>query len=168
MVGPRRMNFSAQELDCFLDAVEEVMPLSATHWEAVAATHLARYPDTGRNVSSLKRKFKELHIKRVSTGDPHCPPAVRRAKRIKRAIVERMDGASLASLGSGDPDDEDQPPNLGGEVLGGEDLANVVDGLLRDDGDLLDDEAAAVDDDILAKPAAADGGQGRPLVRPPS
>ena len=89
---------------------------------------------------SLKRKFKELHIKRVSTGDPHCPPAVRRAKRIKRAIVERMDGASLASLGSGDSNDEDQPPNLGGEVLGGEDLANVVDGLLRDDGELLDDD----------------------------
>ena len=79
-----------------------------------------------------------------------------------------MDGTSLASLGSGDSDDEDQPPNLGGEVLGGEDLANAVDGLLRDDGELLDDEAAAVDDDILAEPAAADGGQGRQLVRAPS
>ena len=45
----------------------------------------------------------------------------------------------------------DQPPNLGGE-----DLGNFVDELLRDDGVLLDDEAAAVDADILAAPAAAD------------
>ena len=163
MVGPRRMNFRAEELDCFLDAFEEVMPLSATHWETIAATHLARYLAAGCNMCSLKWKFKELHIKKVSTGDPHCPPAVRREKCIKRAILERMDETSLALLGS-DSDDEDQPP----PNLGGEDLANVVDGLLWDGGDFLDDEAAAIDDDILAKPAAAYEGQGRPVVRPPS
>ena len=87
MVARRGVNFTATELDCFLDIVEDTMPLSATHWENVAATHLARYPETGRNVGSLKRKFKELHSKRVSTGDPNCPPAVLRAKRLKQAIV---------------------------------------------------------------------------------
>ena len=77
MVSWGGANFTAAELDCFLDTVEEVMPLSATHWENVAATHLSRYPETGRNVGSLKRKFKEIHSRRVSTGDPNCPPAVR-------------------------------------------------------------------------------------------
>ena len=38
-------------------------------------------------------------------------------------------------------------------------MANVVDELLRDDGVLLDDEAAAVDAEILTAPAAADEGQ---------
>ncbi len=68
MVVRRGANFTAAELDGFLDIVEDTMPLSATHWENVAATHSARYPETGRNVGSLKRKFKELHNKRVSTG----------------------------------------------------------------------------------------------------
>ena len=69
MVGARRgVNFTAAELESFLDTVEEVMPLSATHWENVAATHMARYPEAGRNVGSLRRKFKELYSKKVSTG----------------------------------------------------------------------------------------------------
>jgi hypothetical protein len=105
MVLRRGANFTAAELDSFLDAVEEVMPLSATQWEDVAEAHLTRYPDFERTVTSLKRKFKELYTKRVSTGDPHCPPAVRKAKRLKHAIVELMDGTDLQSeegLGEGD------------------------------------------------------------------
>ena len=47
-------------------------------------------------------------------------------------------------------------------------MANVVDELLWDDGVLLDDEAATVDADILATPAAANEGQGRPVMCPPS
>ena len=111
MVARRGVNFTATELDCFLDIVEDTMPLSATHWENVAATHLARYPETGRNVGSLKRKFKELHSKRVSTGDPNCLPAVLRAKRLKQAIVNLMDGTDLQSEGE-DDDDEDGLPSL--------------------------------------------------------
>jgi len=60
---PRGANFSREELDSFLDSVEDILPLSTTQWESVVETHLARYPDKGRTVDSLKRKFKELHIK---------------------------------------------------------------------------------------------------------
>ena len=56
----RGSNFTAVELDGLLDIVEDTLPLSATPWENVAATHLARYPEAGHNVGSLKRKFKEL------------------------------------------------------------------------------------------------------------
>ena len=72
---PRGANFSREELDSFLDSVEEILPLSTTQWESVVEIHSSRYPDKGRTVDSLKRKFKELHIKRIPTGDPHCPPA---------------------------------------------------------------------------------------------
>jgi hypothetical protein len=87
---PRGTNFLREELDSFLDSVEDILPLSTTQWEGVVETHSARYPDKGRTVDSLKRKFKELHIKRIPTGDPHCPPAVRRAKQ--QECHHRVDG----------------------------------------------------------------------------
>jgi len=159
MVGRRGANFTAAELDSFLDAVEEIMPLSATHWDNVAAIHSARYPDTGHNVGSLKRKFKELHGKRVSTGDPNCPPAVRRAKRLKQGIIDLMDGTDLQSEEDEDDDDDGVPPlNFGGED------DDDADPLLNDNGTHPDDEVAAANGAILndvAPPAAA-------VVRPQS
>ena len=94
---PRGANFSREELDSFLDIVEDILPLSTTQWESVVETHSGRYPDKGRTVDSLKRKFKELHIKRIPTGDPHCLPAVRRAKQLRNAIIKLMDGCDLNS-----------------------------------------------------------------------
>ena len=109
------------------------MPLSATHWENVAAAHLARYPETGRNVGSLKRKFKELYNKRVSIGDPNCPPAVRRAKRLKQGIIDLMDGSDLNSDENGD---------------GATDIDGNGDGATDDDDDDGDNsDGAAADDD---------------------
>ena len=57
---PRGANFSREELDSFLDIVEDILPLSTTQWESVVEIHSSRYPDKGRTVDSLKRKFKEL------------------------------------------------------------------------------------------------------------
>ena len=94
---PRWAKFLREELDSFLDTVEDTLPLSTTQWESVVETHLARYPDKGRTVDGLKRKFKELHIKRIPTRDPHCPHAVRCAKQLRNAIIKLMDGSDLNS-----------------------------------------------------------------------
>ncbi len=72
---PRGANFSREELDSFLDIVEEILPISATQWEHIAEMHNSRHPDKGRSVDSLKRKFKELHIKQIPTGDPLGKPS---------------------------------------------------------------------------------------------
>ena len=170
MVLRRGANFTAAELDSFLDAVEEVMPLSATQWEDVAEAHLTRYPDFERTVTSLKRKFKELYTKRVSTGDPHCPPAVRKAKRLKHAIVELMDGTDLQSEEGGNAADEgDDMPGLGeGEDNnnnnddGGGDVLDDDNGvaLFNDNGENPDDEVAAANAAVLNAPPAA-------VARPP-
>jgi hypothetical protein len=74
-----------------------ILPLSTTQWESMVETHLARYPNKGRTMDGLKRKFKELHIKRIPTGDPHCPSDVRRANQLRNAIIELMDGSDLNS-----------------------------------------------------------------------
>jgi hypothetical protein len=74
---PRGANFSREELDSFLDSVEDILLLSTTQWESVVETHSVRYPNKGRTVDSLKRKFKELHIKKDSYRRPSlsacCP-----------------------------------------------------------------------------------------------
>jgi hypothetical protein len=112
---PRGVNFSREELDSFLDSVEDILPLSTTQWESVVETHSARYPD------SLKRKFKELHIKRIPTGDPHCPPAVRRAKQLRNAIIKLMDGSDLNSPARGTRTDVTGMGGDSGESSGGYD-----------------------------------------------
>ena len=61
---------SGKEVDCLLDAIEEVLPISATQWESVAESHRSRYPNAERTIDSLKRKFKELHSKQILTGEP--------------------------------------------------------------------------------------------------
>ncbi len=80
-IMPRGANFSREELECFLDIVDDVLPLSAIQWESLDETPSARYPDKGHTMDSLKRNFKELYIKRIPTRDPHFPPAVRRARK---------------------------------------------------------------------------------------
>ena len=166
MVGARRgANFTAAELESFLDTVEEVMPISATQWENVAATHLARYPETERNVGSLRRKFKELYSKRVSTGDPNCPPSVRTAKRLKQAIVDLMDGTDLQSNEGGDAADDSMPGLEEGEGMPGlgEGNNNNGDGNdaleendeFNDNGVHPDDEVAAANAAVLNAPPAA-------------
>ncbi len=118
---PRGAIFSREELDSFLDTVEDILPLSTTQWESVVEMHSARYPDKGRTVDGLKRKFKELHIKRIPTGDPHCPPAVHRAKQLRNAIIELMDESDLNSPARGTRTDFIGMGGESGESSGGSD-----------------------------------------------
>jgi len=176
MVGARRgVNFTAAELESFLDTVEEVMPLSATHWENVAATHMARYPEAGRNVGSLRRKFKELYSKKVSTGDPNCPPSVRRAKRLKQGIVELMDGTDLQS--NGDAADDSMPglgegegmPGLGeGNNNNDGDGDDALDDNDNDNGVLFNDNGVHPDDEVAAANAAVLNAPPAAVARPQS
>ncbi len=84
---PKGFSYSTEEVDSFLDLLEENLPISLTAWERVAEVHLTLYPDLKRSVDSLKRKFKELHNNKIPTGDPLCPPAVCRAKRLRVEII---------------------------------------------------------------------------------
>jgi hypothetical protein len=114
---PKGFAYLTEEVDSFLDLLEDYLPISSTAWERVAEVHLTRYPDLKRSVDSLKRKFKELHNNKNLTGDPLCPPAVRRAKRLRVEIICRLDASDLNSeegedsLEGGDT----APANLGGD-----------------------------------------------------
>ncbi len=87
---------------------------------------------------SLKRKFKELHNKKIPTGDPNCPPAVVWAKRLRREIVEKMDGTDLNSEAGdvlGDNEDDDADRSLG--FLRGLVGSNISEAEKEDDGEII-------------------------------
>ncbi len=86
-----------EEVDSFLNLVEEYLPIFSTAWERVAEVQLTRYPNLKRSVDSLKMKFKELHNKKNPTGDPLCPPADCWAKRLRVEISSRLDASDLNS-----------------------------------------------------------------------
>jgi hypothetical protein len=75
---PKGFSYSPEEVDSFLDFLEEYLPISSTAWERVAEVHLMWYPDLKRSVDSHKRKFKELHnnenFHRRSSLSPCCLP----------------------------------------------------------------------------------------------
>ena len=172
---PRGANFSREELDSFLDSVEDILPLSTTQWESVVETHSARYPDKGRTVDSLKRKFKELHIKRIPTGDPHCPPAVRRAKQLRNAIIELMDGSDLNSPARGTRTDATGMGGESGESSGGSD-DNADNNQEYEDTGVEDDPTLTIDYSysptgepaprLPPTPVASRGQRGSTLVLP--
>eukprot|EP01038_Epipyxis_sp_PR26KG_P017783 gene17783-24817_t len=89
-------NFTEWEVNTLLDITERILPLGADHWQEDVAT-LFNTAAQGRDQSappresdSLKTKFKALKNVKKPTGDPDCPPLVRRAKRIYYQIEQRM------------------------------------------------------------------------------
>ena len=94
----RGSNFTREEIDSFLDIIEDVLPLSSTQWERLAEMHSVRYPKKGHNADSLKTKLKELYGKKIPTRDPNCLPAVCHVKRLRYKILKLMDRSDLNSV----------------------------------------------------------------------
>ena len=109
--GPR---FSIPELQSMLTCIEEVLPMGPEEWERVADSHSLEFPAMNREASSLRRKFQALYNVSVPTGDPSCPPHIRKAKRLRYKIEERADSSNMlggeagADLGFVVDDDEEQ------------------------------------------------------------
>ena len=66
--------------------------------------HFGGRAGENRSSDDLRNKFKALKNVKKPTGDPTCPPDVRRAKTLQRAIETRMDVQELDS-GDGKGDD---------------------------------------------------------------
>lgn len=110
--GKRGLGFSLNEVNCLLDAIEEVLPIGGKEWDEVECTHCQSYPDLGRTKESLKRKFVCLYLTRSPTGDPKCPAEVRRAKALyeeikKKAEISGDDESPREAEEENDDDDDD-------------------------------------------------------------
>ena len=90
-------NYSAAETNCLLDVIAEFRPVSGYDWAAAEAEFSNRWPSSNRDVTSMKRRYGNLHRKKPPTGSPDCPPEVRRAKRIYQDILEGLDASDGGS-----------------------------------------------------------------------
>eukprot|EP00521_Asterionellopsis_glacialis_P006012 CAMPEP_0195282058 /NCGR_PEP_ID=MMETSP0707-20130614/1107_1 /TAXON_ID=33640 /ORGANISM="Asterionellopsis glacialis, Strain CCMP134" /LENGTH=286 /DNA_ID=CAMNT_0040341009 /DNA_START=79 /DNA_END=939 /DNA_ORIENTATION=- len=122
MSNRRGHGYTANEVSGLLDILERTVPIGNDEWEYVAREHQLNFPDKARDATSLKWKFMQLYRKRTPTGDPTCPPEVRRAKRVLVEIREKAECDAFEESVSDDLDDTDQenfvdssstvPPNI--------------------------------------------------------
>jgi len=92
----RGVGYSEIEVGNFLKLLEEHQPIGPSAWTVVMDIHNIRN-QTSRTTESLKRKFKQLHQSRPKTGDPFIPENVKKAKRIKKAMVQRAQIGEMSS-----------------------------------------------------------------------
>ncbi|ETK91724.1 hypothetical protein L915_04720, partial [Phytophthora nicotianae] len=94
--GGRGAGFGADELQSFLETLEEHLPLGRDEWELVLSIHNWSFSANNRTVDSLRRKFAALCQSRKPTGNPTCPAEVRTAKLVRFLMTQRAD------IGEGD------------------------------------------------------------------
>ena len=84
----RTSAYSEMEVEKLNDLVEYHLPQGADEWEKVGSEFRSAFnrETNPRSNESLKLKYKTLRLHKKPTGDPDCPHAVKRAKRIYREI----------------------------------------------------------------------------------
>ncbi|KAL7284664.1 hypothetical protein ACG7TL_001961 [Trametes sanguinea] len=87
------LNFSDADVRELLRLIRKILPIGELGWNKVQAGYAAyasRHGRPKRDVRSLRLKYYRLVNSKKQTGDPECPEEVREAKRIDRAIEERV------------------------------------------------------------------------------
>jgi len=99
---------SDAENDLLLNIVEDILPIGKFPWEKVGVRYNNQVLKTrSRTVENLRKHFNIFVNEKPPTGDPDCPPLVKRAKRIDRAIKDKA-GLEAISAGDAAPDFEAQ------------------------------------------------------------
>lgn len=114
--------YSSNEIQGILRVIEAILPVHGEEWEEVAQIHAQHFPTMQRTSDSIKRKFQALYRSKKPTGDPFCPPEVRKAKQLRHDIVTK----SEISSAEGNDDDrngsfEDDPDDATAPILNSED-----------------------------------------------
>jgi hypothetical protein len=108
----RDTGFSAAETNNLLELLETILPIGGEEWDRVEREHEKLWPTQKRTKESSKCKFQSLYRTKMATGDPNCPPQVRRAKHIQNRLKEKTDMS--------DGDDDEDSNNNDGENSGSE------------------------------------------------
>ena len=104
--GRKSINYRAHGVRFMLDLIEKVLPMGADEWERISVEY-NQWAETSNSCErlndALKKKFDRLNSSKKPTGDPTCPPDVKRAKRIQRRIMEK---AEVEVSHESDPEDQ--------------------------------------------------------------
>lgn len=149
-VAKRAARWKPEEIEHLLDMIAEWLPGGPNQWENVALNYNRQLKDPTkfdvvyrqRDVESMKVKFKNLRNMAKPTGDPTCPPDVKRAKRLWREIEEAW------------------------EVIGGSEEEGE-DELEEEDEDEFDEEEGDNDDDEEEMEDAGNEEEEVDLITPP-
>ncbi len=100
MPGRKKENYRVAEIESLIEIVDEILPVTTTEWDTVAERHYTFFPEFSRTGESLKRKFNSIAKRSGPSGDPNCPPYVRKAKAVKKKIIEKTDGSTGSNHGN--------------------------------------------------------------------
>ena len=79
--------FTLAEIKDLLVVVKSVNTVSGENWTTLAMIHDEKWPQNSRRMAGLRWKFYNILKLAPPTGNPTCPPHVKRAKRINRMIA---------------------------------------------------------------------------------
>jgi hypothetical protein len=99
--GGGKMHYRDDELNDLMDIMEELLPIGKYEKEKVAERYNMMHPTRPREYPNLMTQFNKFASKKPPTGNPDCPPLVRRAKRILKKIRNK---AGIACLTEQDED----------------------------------------------------------------
>ena len=108
----RSTNFSERELQSLLDTIESILPIGSEEWDRVRNVHSIDFEEQQRTVESLRRKFRDLHLKKAPTGDPNMPATVRRAKEINLLIRQK----SMVCIDCNETEEEEEDDEEGLDI----------------------------------------------------
>jgi hypothetical protein len=80
--------------------LQKILPISGDEWDQVEQRHNNAFPGTKRTKEKLKRKFKDMYLKRPPTGDTTVTPVIELAISIYNKIcmkAEISDGEEEAT-----------------------------------------------------------------------
>ena len=125
--GSRRgaQNWNSQLIAALLNAVEDVLPLGAYHWDEVVETfnkNTGREDDTAR----LKNKFMNLATARKPTGVNIKPAEIARAQQLHGKIEAK---ACMAEMGGDDGQGADEAADALSACDDGADDRQALDGM---------------------------------------
>jgi hypothetical protein len=106
----RGAKYHRDEIKAFLDLMEDNLPIGPQEWDDATEARADRFLFKNRDSQLLRRKFNELVNSKKPTGDPNCPPHIRRAKLIQKRIIAKSDsgGGSLNNDDLGIVDDNEE------------------------------------------------------------
>ncbi|KAI9997858.1 hypothetical protein PInf_002115 [Phytophthora infestans] len=116
----RGRGFTTPQVEHLLSLVEQILSLGSAQWDDVHYAYNRNLPaeKPQRDSESLRRKFYALKNAKKPTGDPSCPPEIRRAKHVFREIEDKCSVLQL--------DDDEQ------ETISSEPLATETQNLASD------------------------------------
>ena len=116
--GGGDMKYKDEELEYLWCLCEETIPMGKYEWEHIATRYNKQFPSRPRQEKSLRGQLNAYAKQKPPTGDPDCPPFVKRAKRIMNKIRERAETDIL--------DDPEALANHELPAIGGESAKKTV------------------------------------------